>query len=52
MKFLNGCLAGAVALASIARAANVTLDWDITYTNANPDGLFERRVIGVNGAFP
>ncbi|KAJ2961495.1 hypothetical protein NQZ79_g3313 [Umbelopsis isabellina] len=52
MKFFNGCLAGALALASIARAANVTLDWDITYSNANPDGLFERRVIGVNGAFP
>lgn len=26
--------------------------WDITYTNANPDGLFDRRVIGVNGTWP
>ncbi|KXN86655.1 Iron transport multicopper oxidase fio1 [Leucoagaricus sp. SymC.cos] len=27
--------------------------WDITYVeNANPDGLFERRVVGVNGTWP
>jgi hypothetical protein len=27
--------------------------WDLTYVNnANPDGLYERRVIGVNGTWP
>jgi iron transport multicopper oxidase len=27
--------------------------WDVTYVeNANPDGLFERRVIGINGTWP
>jgi iron transport multicopper oxidase len=27
--------------------------WNITYVeNANPDGLAERRVIGVNGTWP
>jgi iron transport multicopper oxidase len=27
--------------------------WDITYVqNVNPDGLFERRAIGVNGTWP
>nr|AHZ58332.1 laccase [Auricularia auricula-judae] len=26
--------------------------WDITFVNANPDGLFERRVVGVNGSWP
>lgn len=26
--------------------------WNITYTTANPDGLFERQVIGVNGSWP
>ncbi|KAF9896925.1 hypothetical protein BX616_006493 [Lobosporangium transversale] len=42
-----------LALAStIAQAAVVTYNWDITYVNANPDGLHERRVIGVNGQFP
>jgi iron transport multicopper oxidase len=41
------------ALAStVAQAAVVTYNWNITYVNANPDGLFERRVIGVNGQFP
>jgi iron transport multicopper oxidase len=52
MKAFNRCLVAAAALAACTSAATVTLDWDITYTTANPDGLFERRVIGVNGAFP
>ena len=27
--------------------------WNLTYVNnANPDGLYERRVIGVNGSWP
>ncbi|KAF8490612.1 laccase [Gautieria morchelliformis] len=26
--------------------------WNITYTTANPDGLFPRRVIGVNNTWP
>lgn len=26
--------------------------WNITYTNANPDGLFDRQVIGINGSWP
>ena len=33
-------------------AALVEHWWDITYSNANPDGAFERRVIGVNGSWP
>ncbi|KDQ60117.1 Ferroxidase [Jaapia argillacea MUCL 33604] len=44
-----------VLLASVAgvRAGVQELWWDITYVNnANPDGLFERRVIGVNGTWP
>ncbi|KAI1309734.1 hypothetical protein EDD11_003986 [Mortierella claussenii] len=42
-----------LALASaVAQAAVVTYNWDITYVNANPDGLKDRRVIGVNGQFP
>ncbi|KAI8065800.1 Cupredoxin [Gongronella butleri] len=38
--------------ASVAQAAIVTYDWNITYATANPDGLFERRVVGVNGQWP
>lgn len=27
--------------------------WNISYVqNASPDGLFERRVIGINGTWP
>ncbi|THH20380.1 hypothetical protein EW146_g992 [Bondarzewia mesenterica] len=36
-----------------ALAAVKELWWNITYVkNANPDGLFERTVIGVNGTWP
>ncbi|KAF9972580.1 hypothetical protein BGZ73_004281, partial [Actinomortierella ambigua] len=42
-----------LALASVAsQAAVVTYNWNLTYLDANPDGLFQRRVIGVNGVFP
>ncbi|KAG0238875.1 hypothetical protein BGW42_000036 [Actinomortierella wolfii] len=41
-----------VLLSTVSRAAVVTYDWNITYVNVNPDGLFTRRAIGVNGAFP
>ena|SRR5947207_12074319 len=33
-------------------AATTTLDWNIEYVTANPDGQFARRVIGVNGKWP
>lgn len=35
-----------------ANAAVVTYNWNITYVNTNPDGLMDRRVIGINGQFP
>lgn len=38
-------------LASRALAATVTVDWDVTWVNASPDG-FARPVIGINGAWP
>ncbi|KAG0313039.1 hypothetical protein BGZ99_009132 [Dissophora globulifera] len=38
--------------ATAAQAAVVTYNWNITYVTANPDGLFERRVVGVNNQFP
>lgn len=46
-----------LALSSFAPAtvlAGVTEAWwEITYVdNVNPDGLFPRRVIGVNGSWP
>ncbi|CDH49287.1 fet3 protein [Lichtheimia corymbifera JMRC:FSU:9682] len=47
-------LGGALLLlaAGVAHAARVEYWWNITYTTANPDGLFERRVIGVNNTWP
>ncbi|KAF9433580.1 hypothetical protein BGZ76_009255 [Entomortierella beljakovae] len=37
---------------TLANAATVVYNWNITYVNTNPDGLFERQAIGVNGQFP
>lgn len=36
----------------LAYAATVTYDFNITWVTANPDGLFERPVIGINGQWP
>jgi iron transport multicopper oxidase len=44
-------VAAAVGTAGIAQAAVVDYYWNITYATANPDKLFERRVIGVNGTW-
>jgi iron transport multicopper oxidase len=38
--------------AHISGAATVTYDFDITWVRANPDGLFERPTIGINGQWP
>ncbi|KAI8331178.1 Cupredoxin [Chlamydoabsidia padenii] len=36
----------------LTQAARVIYDWNITYVNVNPDNLFERKVVGVNGNWP
>ncbi|KAF9226367.1 Fet3 protein [Gyrodon lividus] len=42
-----------LTLSTCALAGVHELWWNITYVqNANPDGLFDRRVIGVNGSWP
>lgn len=45
-------IAALVGGATLARAAVIDYYWNITYATANPDKLFERRVIGVNGTWP
>lgn len=45
-------LAGLALISAAVHAAVVTYDWNITYVNTNPDGLMDRRVIGINGQFP
>ncbi|KAJ1989181.1 ferroxidase fet3 [Coemansia umbellata] len=42
----------ALVLAALAASKDVTYYWDITYVQANPDGLKERQVIGVNNQWP
>src|ERR1700730_17993879 len=41
----------ALTSASLALAATVTYNWDITWVTAAPDG-FSRQVIGINGQWP
>lgn len=42
-----------LALAAPCLGAVQELWWNITYVeHAQPDGLAERRVIGINGAWP
>ncbi|KAJ8325875.1 ferroxidase fet3 [Batrachochytrium dendrobatidis] len=42
-----------LTIASTVHAATVSLNWTISWIdNVNPDGLFPRRVIGVNGKWP
>lgn len=36
----------------LAHAATVIYDFNITRVNANPDGLLDRPVIGINGQWP
>ncbi|ORZ13984.1 Cupredoxin [Absidia repens] len=38
--------------AGLTQAARVVYDWNITYVTANPDNLYERQVVGVNGKWP
>jgi iron transport multicopper oxidase len=33
-------------------AKTVTYDFNVTWVMANPDGLFERKVVGINGQWP
>ena len=35
-----------------AHATTVTYDFNITWVTANPDGLLDRPVIGINGQWP
>jgi FtsP/CotA-like multicopper oxidase with cupredoxin domain len=39
-------------LLSAAHSATVTYDFDIGWTYANPDGQYNRPVIGINGQWP
>ncbi|ANB12409.1 ferroxidase FET3 [Sugiyamaella lignohabitans] len=44
--------AGLSLLVSSVSAAVRTYDFNVTWVNANPDGLHERQVVGINGQWP
>ncbi|GAD92842.1 iron transport multicopper oxidase FET3 [Paecilomyces variotii No. 5] len=39
-------------LASSCLAKTITYDWNVTWVTANPDGLADRKVVGINGKWP
>ena len=41
-----------IFISIVTEAATVTYDFNITWVRANPDGLFERPTIGINGQWP
>ncbi|CAI7635678.1 unnamed protein product [Penicillium pancosmium] len=45
-------LAAVFLCAQYCHAKTVTLDFNATWVNANPDGLHERKVVGINGQWP
>ncbi|CAI7639808.1 unnamed protein product [Penicillium bialowiezense] len=45
-------LAVVLLFAHHCQAKTVNLDFNVTWVNANPDGLHERKVVGINGQWP
>lgn len=45
-------LAAVLLLVQYCQAKTVNLDFNVTWVNANPDGLYERKVVGINGQWP
>ncbi|KAK7221715.1 hypothetical protein V2G26_009718 [Clonostachys chloroleuca] len=50
--FIQNVALPAFALSHLASAATIQYDFDIGWVRANPDGEFERPVIGINGQWP
>lgn len=46
------CCGYFLTIIKLAESAIVNYDFNITWVRANPDGLFERPTIGINGAWP
>ncbi|KAJ5113973.1 hypothetical protein N7456_002507 [Penicillium angulare] len=49
--FLVG-LGGFQLLLGVSQAVTHTFDWNVTWVTANPDGLADRKVIGINNQWP
>ncbi|KAJ5645758.1 Multicopper oxidase type 2 [Penicillium longicatenatum] len=50
-QFLAG-LGSLQLLLGACQAATHTFDWNVTWVTANPDGLADRKVIGINNEWP
>ena len=40
------------AVLALSRATTVTYDFNLTWVNTNPDGMFNKPTIGINGQWP
>lgn len=45
-------VAAAALCFQLSQAKTVTYDFNLTWVTANPDGLYDRKVLGVNGQWP
>lgn len=46
------CLFSASCFLTVCNAATVTYDFNLTWVTANPDGLHDRKIIGINNSWP
>ncbi|EFX01412.1 ferrooxidoreductase [Grosmannia clavigera kw1407] len=49
---MRSSLAAVLAMATSALAELVTFDFNVSWVMVNPDGEFDRKVIGINGKWP
>lgn len=49
---LSNFLVPLAVFTASTNAAILNYDWNITWVNANPDGMAERPVMGINGQWP
>ncbi|KAF9888558.1 ferroxidase fet3 [Aspergillus nanangensis] len=55
MAFVQGFmirLTAVLLFVQYCQAKTVSYDFNVTWVNANPDGLHERKVVGINGQWP
>ena len=45
-------LVAALSLFQYVQAKTVTYDFNVTWVTANPDGLYDRKVVGINNQWP
>ncbi|CAL5870562.1 uncharacterized protein PFLUO_LOCUS4801 [Penicillium psychrofluorescens] len=46
------CLSAVFFCLQCCQAKTVQFDWNVTWVTANPDGLYDRKVVGINGQWP